>query len=703
MARVSLRLHPALGAGALLALAGWSAGEAPSLAEVLRLLASKVTEERLQGIEQAVHLDNKEAVQAIENAVRRVVSEMNGLAATLDKVDAEHAALIVQIVDMLFKGEDQTAAARYDALVQRAKTVTARLAGHSAKMHGHLEVFSSAREAMTRFRGKEAILPMVAGARGETNPLLRQMYLAGLGHPTRAESLPQLIELTSDKDARVRSGAVRALRPFARQPGVVQALRALEHDAAWQVRLGAYDAIARAPPAVAIPILVLAAAREEGEIAVRVDGWLETLTGRSFRQSPAAWPAWYASHRAAIEDGTFRPSPGDAPVPGETRTVATFFSLPIESTRVLFAVDFSGSMHERMVLADQVTNRIRTEHNLDSTRLGYAQAELIRALRALPDGALFNIIVYCGSARTYAPRLVKASSASRTQAIRWILKPRTDWLTNIYAALELSFQDYAGLSGGATRFLDLPDTIVLLSDGEPTCGRFQDGADLAMLVRMWNEPIDLVIHCVGLGSDHDRALLEALASETGGYYLDLAKGAGDLKRMRRRIAKTNPVSLEESPAYDAILALANGEERQRAQAAEELGGMRDEAAVAIPALAGALGDEEPYVRNAVTAALAKFGSAAVPALVRVLQGQNDVAREAAADVAGQLGPDAAGTVAALLEALEGGGERAAPAAARALGKIGPAARSAIPALEKALDSPDFNLAYAADRALERLR
>ena len=137
------------------------------------------------------------------------------------------------------------------------------------------------------------------------------------------------------------------------------------------------------------------------------------------------------------------------------------------------------------------------------------------------------MVAYSDTARVLFERPAAASPDSRQKAIRWVVEARTGAMTNIWAALNTSFRDYLDLSGGVTRFPMLPDTIVFLSDGNATRGRFRTADALRKLVRLWNQPLDVVIHCVGIGDDQDKELLEGLAQETGGYYVDLRKGVGD--------------------------------------------------------------------------------------------------------------------------------------------------------------------------------
>ena len=108
-------------------------------------------------------------------------------------------------------------------------------------------------------------------------------------------------------------------------------------------------------------------------------------------------------------------------------------------------------------------------------------------------------------------------------------------MTNIWSSLDAAFASYLDSSGGATRFPLIPDTILFLTDGNATRGRFRRAESLRKLIDLWNRPLDVVIHCVGIGRDHDRTLREGLAKETGGYYVDLRRGVKDLPPRRREL------------------------------------------------------------------------------------------------------------------------------------------------------------------------
>lgn len=514
----------------LLCVAAAAAG-ADELREARALLQGDRFADRCRGIDLLVKLDSDGAIRMLEESLRAFGRDLAAASRAVDSRDASWLAALVKVFRLEAEGRERTPEGQ--AARRRELELRMELEAATRRAEMLLRSIEAGGRALGRFNSPEAVARLEAGALREPDITIRLFEIAALGRPERRGSLPLLLSLLEQNDPRVRAGAARALIPLAREPGVTQRFLPLAGDPCWAVRLGVYQAMAAAPLPEAVEFLVGAAGHERGEMSLAVDSYLEELTGRSFPDAPAEWALWWKENAEAIRGGTYR-RPDEAPAV-ERRTRATFFRIPIESEQVAFVLDFSASMSEEIDVKDPEIRRLLDRHGLAPTRLGYAQAEFIRAIHALPDGARFNVIGYSNAARALSRDLTVLDAQSRSRAIRWVVDLSSDDLTNLWDGLRTAFRDYLEGTAGASRFPELPDTIVFLTDGNATRGRFREADALRDLVRLWNLPVDAVLHTVGIGSDHDRGLLQGLAADTGGYYVDVEKGLEDLRPRRRAL------------------------------------------------------------------------------------------------------------------------------------------------------------------------
>jgi len=631
-----------------------SPARADSLSDAAQLLKSDEREERLEGIRMLVRLDTPSAVRMLEGAIRNTVADLDRMSGKLDRLLDAHLDLLPRlrwIVRQYEAGKDMDDEAR--RTLDRMDKLEHALAAAQVEAQGMLDALEQSGAALAKFRNEEAWECVEEGAGSEANPLLRQFYMQALGDSERSESVAILCGLASYKDPRIRAGAVRSLIPQVAKDGVIEAVRARAEDEHWAVRLAAMKVMAGAPLPDAVEYLVGAAVREEGELAATANDYLDALLGVSFPQDPGHWAEWWKKNGEAVKAGTWSP-PVDAGSRERPPTVASFFRIPIVSHRIVFVLDFSGSMSEPFLVKDPGIAALMAEHELPATRLGYAQAEFIRAITAMPDGAYFNVLGYSVDASAFSRRLVELKRSTRRRAIRWVKRLETDDLTNVFAALEKVYNDYLDVARGARRFEHLPDTVIFLTDGIATRGRFQETDPLLTSVRLWNRPVGMVFHCVGIGEGHDDTLLRTLARRTGGYYVDVTKGLRALKPRKRTLplgARRGRGKLVATEAkLKALLADLDGFDSEKQIAAcRKLAEKGPAAAFAAGNLADLLDDFDPLVQDAAVNALVRIGAGAVPALKKTLESTDDADAVAnAATVLGLIGkPAAAGAVEAL--------------------------------------------------------
>eukprot|EP00931_Biecheleriopsis_adriatica_P017574 TRINITY_DN12559_c0_g1_i1.p1 TRINITY_DN12559_c0_g1~~TRINITY_DN12559_c0_g1_i1.p1 ORF type:complete len:952 (-),score=178.80 TRINITY_DN12559_c0_g1_i1:193-3048(-) len=153
-------------------------------------------------------------------------------------------------------------------------------------------------------------------------------------------------------------------------------------------------------------------------------------------------------------------------------------------------------------------------------------------------------------------------------------------------------------------------------------------------------------------------------------------------------------------------ALQDSNADARRSAADALGKLGENAALAGPALEAALQDPDSEVRSNAADALGKLGkyaAAAVPSLVKcAMQDPNWDVCYCASDTLGKL-CDHAATAGPVLEvALQDPSWNIRYHAANVLGKLGEHAAATVPALESALQDPHANVRYQAAFALGNL-
>jgi len=255
----------------------------------------------------------------------------------------------------------------------------------------------------------------------------------------------------------------------------------------WQLRAAAAEALGRIRLTESIPPLVAQLEQEKHPRVQRALGQaLHALTHENLYQDAGLWQRWWADR-----GGRFvvpAAPPGEAPKrPGERRTVAQFFGVPIESKHVIFVIDQSASM---------------STPEGGGSRWDLAVRELEQAAAALPPGARINVVFFESDVGRWRPRLTAVSKRTLAQLSRDLAARAPTGGTHLYDGLELAFAD--------------PDVeeICLLSDGQPSGGRFTTEGDILREVRRLNLLRRAVVNCVSLGGGS--SLLRRLAKENDG-------------------------------------------------------------------------------------------------------------------------------------------------------------------------------------------
>ena len=370
--------------------------------------------------------------------------------------------------------------------------------------------------------------------------------LGRLADPGDLETVRKV--LRADRVARVRYEALAALGHWPRGD-VADAVAGALGDEAWEVRslAGAFCAAAgfadRAGP------LVEALAKEKGRLRTDLDEDLHALFGVRFYGDAGMWRRWLADNADAVaaksaaaagaRDRPLGPLDGWAGNPGGAGTkegvapeaeegrnrTSSFYGIDTTSNRVLFVVDISRSMLDPSVARPPTATggASRFASPEGGARIDVARWQLHRAVEALPEDAVFNLVVFSESYRSWKEGMTAASARNKAAAHAFIDALPPNGTTNIADSLDEAF-DLAGAGPLAVPGAKDPpglavDTVFLLSDGNPNRGRLCDLGALLESVAARNLRARIVFHAVGIGEVAGSEFLRDLAGRTGGRYV----------------------------------------------------------------------------------------------------------------------------------------------------------------------------------------
>ena len=388
----------------------------------------------------------------------------------------------------------------------------------------------------------------VAAPGGPTppGPAPPRAALGRLADPGDLETVRKV--LRADRVARVRYEALAALGHWPRGD-VADAVAGALGDEAWEVRslAGAFCAAAgfadRAGP------LVEALAKEKGRLRTDLDEDLHALFGVRFYGDAGMWRRWLADNADAVaaksaaaagaRDRPLGPLDGWAGNPGGAGTkegvapeaeegrnrTSSFYGIDTTSNRVLFVVDISRSMLDPSVARPPTATggASRFASPEGGARIDVARWQLHRAVEALPEDAVFNLVVFSESYRSWKEGMTAASARNKAAAHAFIDALPPNGTTNIADSLDEAF-DLAGAGPLAVPGAKDPpglavDTVFLLSDGNPNRGRLCDLGALLESVAARNLRARIVFHAVGIGEVAGSEFLRDLAGRTGGRYV----------------------------------------------------------------------------------------------------------------------------------------------------------------------------------------
>ncbi|MCA8964362.1 MAG: HEAT repeat domain-containing protein [Planctomycetes bacterium] len=375
---------------------------------------------------------------------------------------------------------------------------------------------------------------------------LRVKAVDAMAKTASLELVPTLLELLRDKEPNVRIAAASALgsalqphvdETLGKEPtGEVLALRdqvfgkleeLLVRDKVWQVRNAASFALANCKCKAAIPVLIRGLDAELGRkkdpwaMDVRLHRLLEGLTGQVVVQgSIAPWKEFWAKEGPGFK---VQPKLAAGEAPPEADKYEKFFKIDVESDRVLFVLDFSGSMAEPITLQARTT---AAPAGQTTTKAALVVSELEKLIMSLPDGTLINLVVFSDEVRVWRqegnrPALIKLDDATRDDLVANFLRNlRPSGATNLYGALDKALE-FSG-RGIHDKYYDIAfDTLYVISDGAPTAGEITDKDEIRRRVRETNRLRRIAINCITFGDKNDTDFLRPMAEENGGRHVHI--------------------------------------------------------------------------------------------------------------------------------------------------------------------------------------
>jgi HEAT repeat protein len=326
---------------------------------------------------------------------------------------------------------------------------------------------------------------------------LRLAAIEGLGSfgLEHEEAREFLLGMLSSKYWQDQVLAIEAIAKSSEPAFALDLIPSLEHEH-WPVRLAAIEALRVLRHRASISPLVAMLQEEEHLRLQKAAGQtLFMLTGQNPHRSPEAWLGWWENAATNFHMSDTIPQPR---VQGGTVSKSTFYGLSLDSDHVVFVIDQSGSM-AAPAPADEYMPHV-------SNRLEQALANAVRSVEVLKEDAMVNVVLFSTGVQRWNNELQVLNKKNRKSLMNFLDVQGPEGGTNLFDGLEFALKQKG------------VDRILLLSDGQPSAGRFMDTEDILREVRQLNRANRIAIDCVALGIESP--LLKRLAAENEGRYIE---------------------------------------------------------------------------------------------------------------------------------------------------------------------------------------
>ncbi|MCA8958280.1 MAG: HEAT repeat domain-containing protein [Planctomycetes bacterium] len=366
-----------------------------------------------------------------------------------------------------------------------------------------------------------ALVPHFAGLLRDKEPYVRIAAINGMCRALAPHTDETRHAKVEAKIAQLRDTTIDAIRPV------------ILRDKVWQVRACARENLAILKTKKSIPVLIealaaeLARKKDPWSLDVRLHRTLEGLTGiRMPLGQVQTWQAFWRKEGATFAFAREQPKGKQNGKEAKSSKYEKFFKLELQSNRLLFVIDLSGSMVEPITLKTfGVGTGAGAPEKRTTTKAKLVVEELKKMVMTLKDGDLFNIIVFSDDVRVWRarddgrPALVKMSDQVRDDLLGGYLDNlQPAGLTNLHGALDCALG--FGGRGLHDKYYELGyDTLYVLSDGAPTTGKVTDTEEILRMVREVNSLRRLTINTITFGFLNQVAFLKKLAEQNGGRHI----------------------------------------------------------------------------------------------------------------------------------------------------------------------------------------
>ncbi len=367
--------------------------------------------------------------------------------------------------------------------------------------------------------------------------------LLGVLEPRGGGSVQALAPLLLDKEADVRIAALASLAQLKADNLAQESLRLLKEDPQWRVRASSIEFLKKLRIKESIQPLIDAMKSEQGRLFDDCHEALKVITAETFLQpSVEDWQSWWnqvkdhfeVPTQKQIEDRKSAQAAADSRYTRTKKEYAPFVGIPTRSQRMLFLLDVSNSMVDRLSIESGDPARLkdfRERYGDYDTKIDLAREELISTIATLGDHVKFNIVTFHTFVEKWKDTLQQANQGNKNAAMKFLTRLTPDYVngiarqakengrTNTFDALNVAFGVGNSQKPQASKMHSVEsDTVFLITDGMPTAGRITDPQELIRYVGAANRRAKMVFHVVTFNHGNE-SLLKTIAEHSGGHYL----------------------------------------------------------------------------------------------------------------------------------------------------------------------------------------